>query len=111
MADTAIPPIPKQGKFRRALAAVGAWLQALDYTGFDYNSRPHRTLGAGAGTAKRRVAPKPGGGFRRCSPRRRRQPRTLTAVSGAVVISAWRAKAGLRPMAHSPRYSRLFGRP
>jgi len=27
---------PKQGKFRRALAAVGVWLQALDYTGFDY---------------------------------------------------------------------------
>jgi hypothetical protein len=36
MADTAIRPIPKPGKFRRALAAVGAWLQALDYTGFDY---------------------------------------------------------------------------
>ncbi len=36
MADTAIHPIPKQEKFRRALAAVGAWLQALDYTGFDY---------------------------------------------------------------------------
>jgi hypothetical protein len=36
MPDTAIDPIPKQGKFRRALAAVGAWLQALDYTGFDY---------------------------------------------------------------------------
>src|ERR1700722_18387812 len=35
MPDTAIDPIPKQGKFRRALAAVGAWLQALDYTGFD----------------------------------------------------------------------------
>jgi hypothetical protein len=36
MADTAIHPIPKQGKFRRSLAAVGAWLQALEYTGFDY---------------------------------------------------------------------------
>ncbi len=36
MPDTAIDPIPKQGKFRRALAAVGDWLQALDYTGFDY---------------------------------------------------------------------------
>src|ERR1700674_1596993 len=43
--------------------------------------RPHRTLGAGAGTAKGRVAPKPGGEFRRCSPRRRRQPRTLTTAS------------------------------
>jgi len=36
MPDTAIHPIPKQGKFRRTLAAVGAWLQGLDYTGFDY---------------------------------------------------------------------------
>ena len=36
MPDTAIDPVPKQGKFRRALTAVGAWLQALDYTGFDY---------------------------------------------------------------------------
>src|ERR1700722_15522179 len=36
MPDTAIRPIPKRGKFRRALAAVGAWLQALDHTGFDY---------------------------------------------------------------------------
>jgi hypothetical protein len=36
MPDTAIDPIPKQGNFRRALNAVGAWLQALDYTGFDY---------------------------------------------------------------------------
>src|SRR6266404_6653986 len=62
------------------------------------HSRPHRTVGAGAGTAKRRVAPEPGGEFRRCSPRRRRQPRTLTAVSGAIVILAWRVKAGLRPI-------------
>jgi hypothetical protein len=36
MPATAIDPVPKQGKFRGALAAVGAWLQALDYTGFDY---------------------------------------------------------------------------
>ena len=36
MPDKAIDAIPKQGKFRRALAAIGAWLQALDYTGFDY---------------------------------------------------------------------------
>src|ERR1700732_1169811 len=36
MPATAIDPVPKPGKFRRALAAVGAWLQALDYTGFDY---------------------------------------------------------------------------
>jgi hypothetical protein len=40
MADTAIQPIPKQGKFRRALAAVGAWLQALEYTGLVVTSVP-----------------------------------------------------------------------
>ena len=26
----------KQGKFRRALGVVYAWVQAMDYTGFDY---------------------------------------------------------------------------
>ena len=36
MTDTAIHPIPNQGKFRRVLAAVGAWLLALDYSRFDY---------------------------------------------------------------------------
>ncbi len=36
MSDTAIQPVPKRGTFRRALAAVGAWLQALEYTGLDY---------------------------------------------------------------------------
>jgi hypothetical protein len=36
VADIAIHPIHKQGKFRRALATVGSWLVALDYTGFDY---------------------------------------------------------------------------
>jgi len=30
---------------------------------------------------------------------------------GAIVISAWRTKVGLRPMAHSPPDSRFFGRP
>ena len=36
MPGAAIDPIPKQGMFRRALAAVDAWLQVLDYTGVDY---------------------------------------------------------------------------
>ena len=36
MPDTAIDPIPKQGKFRRALAAAGTWLRSLYYKGFDY---------------------------------------------------------------------------
>jgi hypothetical protein len=34
--DTAIHPIPKQRKFRRALAGVGAWIEAHDYTGCAY---------------------------------------------------------------------------
>lgn len=33
MTDTAIRPIPKQGKFSRAFATVGAWNEALEYTG------------------------------------------------------------------------------
>ena len=28
--------VPEQGKFRRALAAVFAWVQAMEYTSFDY---------------------------------------------------------------------------
>jgi hypothetical protein len=36
MANTANHLVPEQGKFRRALAAVATWLQALDYTSFDY---------------------------------------------------------------------------
>jgi len=36
MAHTANHSVPGQGKFRRALAAVGAFLQSMDYTSFDY---------------------------------------------------------------------------
>jgi hypothetical protein len=36
MTDTANHLVPVQGKLRRALAAVFAWLQAMDYTSFDY---------------------------------------------------------------------------
>ena len=36
MTDTANHPVPEQGKFRRALAAVFALLQAMDSTSFDY---------------------------------------------------------------------------
>ena len=35
MTDTANHLIPEQGKPRRALAAVFAWLQAMEYTSFD----------------------------------------------------------------------------
>ena len=36
MTDTANHLVPEQGKFRRALAAVWALLQAMESTGFDY---------------------------------------------------------------------------
>ena len=36
MTHTANHSVPEQGKFRRALAAVWAFLQSLDYTSFDY---------------------------------------------------------------------------
>jgi HAMP domain-containing protein len=36
MTHTANHSIPEQGKLRRAVAAVGAFLQSLDYTSFDY---------------------------------------------------------------------------
>jgi hypothetical protein len=36
MTDTASRSVPEQGKFRRALAAVGAFVQSLDYASFDY---------------------------------------------------------------------------
>ncbi len=36
MKDTANHRVPEQGKLRRALAVVFAWLQAMEYTGFDY---------------------------------------------------------------------------
>ena len=36
MADTANHLVPEQGKFRRALAAVSVWIEAMDYSSFDY---------------------------------------------------------------------------
>ena len=36
MTHTANHSVPEQGKFRRALAAVWAFLQAMEYTSFDY---------------------------------------------------------------------------
>jgi HAMP domain-containing protein len=36
MTHTANHSVPEQGKFRRALAAVGAFLQPQDYTSFEY---------------------------------------------------------------------------
>jgi hypothetical protein len=62
MPDTAIDPIPKQGICRRALATVDAWLQALDYTGFDYTLDRTERLERELAQLKR-VAPKPGGEF------------------------------------------------
>lgn len=36
MTDTAIKLAPRQGKFRRFVATVFEWLQALEYSSFDY---------------------------------------------------------------------------
>jgi hypothetical protein len=36
MTDTANHLVPEQGKFRRALAAVLVWMEAMDYSSFDY---------------------------------------------------------------------------
>ena len=36
MTDTANHLVPEQGKFRRALAAVFAWIEAMDYSSLDY---------------------------------------------------------------------------
>ena len=36
MIETVNHLVPEQGKFRRALAAVFAWIEAMDYTSFDY---------------------------------------------------------------------------
>jgi hypothetical protein len=36
MSDTANNLAPKRGNLWRFVAGVGAWLQALDYTSFDY---------------------------------------------------------------------------
>jgi hypothetical protein len=36
MTDTTNNLVPNKGKFWRFVAAGGAWLQALEYTSFDY---------------------------------------------------------------------------
>ncbi len=36
MTDTANHMVPEQGKLRRALAAVFAWVEAMDYSSVDY---------------------------------------------------------------------------
>ncbi|CAN7684058.1 hypothetical protein LJR029_003397 [Caballeronia sp. LjRoot29] len=36
MTHTANHSVPEQGKFRRTPAAVGAWLDALEHTSYDY---------------------------------------------------------------------------
>jgi hypothetical protein len=36
MTDTANHLVPAPGKLRRALAAVSGWLQAMEYSSFDY---------------------------------------------------------------------------
>jgi hypothetical protein len=39
MTDTANHLFPEQGKFRRALAAVFGWLQAMEYSSAEFGDR------------------------------------------------------------------------
>ena len=52
MTDTANHLAPGQGKRRRALAAVFAWLQAMDSTSFDYTLDRIERLEAEVGQLK-----------------------------------------------------------
>jgi polyhydroxyalkanoate synthesis regulator phasin len=36
MTDTSNHLVPEHGKLRRALATVFSWMEAMDYTNFDY---------------------------------------------------------------------------
>ncbi len=36
MSDAANNPVPKQGKLRRFMATAWSWLEALEYSSFDY---------------------------------------------------------------------------
>ena len=59
MTYTANHSVPEQGKFRRALAAVWAFLQSLEYHQLRLYARSNRTLGTGGGTTEGGNAPKP----------------------------------------------------
>jgi hypothetical protein len=46
MTDTANHLVPEQWKFRRALAAIFVWIEAMDYSSFDYTlERLEREVG------------------------------------------------------------------
>ena len=65
MTHTANHAVPEPGKFRRALAAVWAFLQAMESTSFDYTLDRIETPGAGGGTTEGGAAPKPRSGGHR----------------------------------------------
>jgi hypothetical protein len=69
MTDTANHLVTEQGKLRRALAAVFAWIEAMDYTSFDYTLDRIERLEREVGQLKGGTAPKPRYGARRCSQR------------------------------------------
>ena len=68
MTDTANHLVPEQGKLRRALAAVFAFLQAMEYTSFDYTLDRIERLEREVGRLRRNCA-KAAIGPRRCSQR------------------------------------------
>ena len=62
MTDTANPLVPGQRRFRRALAGVFAWLQAMESTSFDYTLDRIESLEQEVGRLKEesRQRPDPG---------------------------------------------------
>jgi len=65
MTDTASHSVPERGRFRRALTGVGAFLQALESTSFDYTLDRIERLEMEAGRLKEEPKPRPCDG--RCS--------------------------------------------
>jgi hypothetical protein len=56
MTDTASHSVPEQGKIRRALSAVGAFLQSLDYTSFNYTVDRIERLEREVGRLKKEIS-------------------------------------------------------
>ena len=98
MTHTANYLAPAQGKFRRALAAMWAFLQAMETTGFDYTARSRRTLGTGGKTIEGGIAPNPRASSCRCSYCQQRFGRTLSRrlvpprLNAPTSTSGWRLR-------------------
>ena len=66
MTEMANDTIPGQGRLRRAVAALWAFLQAMESTGFDYTLDRIERLEQEVGTTEGGTAPRPRAGGRQC---------------------------------------------